>query len=258
MIEVTFTDETSITISSIDQWTTGNMLKVSGLSLNDKFTVSYSHSAMSITDFTVDRLGRTYDKYSVVPIPNRLFEETGTITVLFDKYSVIVPVSSATKPTDYDSKYKCDTDTDACMIAELVKNGSSSTETVGSKTVPIYLNAGTFEKCTSLSLNTTGTSAYSTATWVQTWSGKCNMNSSITCTIPTTAKAIIMRWYLNGYYSTIYLPRTMITTTATKYIVSDDTEYGGGQISISGTTLTYKGTGQNNNYCYLDKVYYKN
>ena len=128
MIEVTFTDESSVTISSIDQWTTGNMLKVSGLSLNDKFTVSYSHSAMSITDFSVDRLGRTYDKYSVVPIPNRLFEETGTITVSFDEYSVIVPVSSATKPTDYDSKYKCDTDTDACMIAELVKNASSSPE----------------------------------------------------------------------------------------------------------------------------------
>ena len=128
MIDVTFTDESSVTISSIDQWTTGNMLKVSGLSLNDKFTVSYSHSAMSITDFSVDRLGRTYDKYSVVPIPNRLFTETGTITVSFDEYSVIVPVTSATKPTDYDSKYKCDTDTDACMIAELVKNGSSSPE----------------------------------------------------------------------------------------------------------------------------------
>lgn len=259
MIEVTFTDETSVTISSINQWTTGNMLKVSGLSLNDKFTVSYSHSAMSITDFTVDRLGRTYDKYSVVPIPNRLFTETGTITVSFDEYSVIAPVSSATKPTDYDSKYKCDTDTDACMIAELVKNGSSSTETVGSETVPIYLNAGTFEKCTSLSLNTTGTSVYSTATWVQAWSGKCvGTNATITATIPTTAKAVVLRWYLNSYYSTLYLPKTMLNGTATKYIVSDESYYAGGTVKISGTTLTYVHTGQSNTSCYLDKVYYKN
>lgn len=235
MIEVTFTDETSVTISSIGQWTTGNMLKVSGLSLNDKFTVSYSHSAMSITDFSVDRLGRTYDKYSVVPIPNRLFTETGTITVLFDEYSVLVPISSATKPDDYDDKYKDDTDTDACMIAELMSE-------LPTKTSQLINDSGYL---TSL------------PNWKQSWSGKCvGTNATITATVPTTAKAVVLRWYLNSYYSTLYLPKIMLNTTATKYIVSDETYYAGGTVKISGTTLTYVHTGQSNTSCYLDKVYY--
>jgi len=126
MIDVAFTDESSITIDAINQWTTGNMLKVTGLSLNDKFTVTYSHSAMSCDDFSIDRLGRTYSSISVVPIPNRLFTEAGIITVLFCGKSVVVTVAEADKPTDYDSNYKCDTDTDACMISELIANGSNS------------------------------------------------------------------------------------------------------------------------------------
>lgn len=139
------------------------------------------------------------------------------------------------------------------------QEGSQISGTVGSKTVPIFLNDGTFEKCTSLSLNTTGTSGYSTATWVQAWSGKCvGSGSTITATIPTSAKAVVLRWYINSYYSTLYLPKTMLNSTATKYIVSDETYYAGGTVKISGTTLTYAHTGQSNTSCYLDKVYYKN
>lgn len=93
--------------------------------------------------------------------------------------------------------------------------------------------------------------------WTQAWSGKCvGTSASITATVPTTAIAVVLRWYIGSYYSTLYLPKIMLNTTATKYIVSDDEYYAGGTVKISGTTLTYVHTGQYNNNCYLDKVYY--
>lgn len=94
-------------------------------------------------------------------------------------------------------------------------------------------------------------------TWTQAWSGKCvGTNATITCTIPTDAVAVLLRWTIGNYCSTMYLPRPMITTTATKYIVSDETYYAGGSVKISGTTLTYVHTGQSNTNCYMDHVYY--
>ena len=92
--------------------------------------------------------------------------------------------------------------------------------------------------------------------YTSAWSGSCKSGSTITCTIPTTARSVVCRWYLNGYYSLLFIPIGLLSTTATKYIVSDDTEYGGGTLKLDGTTLTYTGTAQNNTSCYLSNIYY--
>lgn len=128
MIDVTFEGEETVTIAAISQWSTGQMLKVSGLSLNDKIAVNYSHTAITCDDFSIDRLGKTYDDVSVIPIPNRLFTEPGTITVSFADYTIIVPVSAADKPDDYESTYRCDTDTDSCMISELQRSKADKSQ----------------------------------------------------------------------------------------------------------------------------------
>lgn len=130
MITVAFKNENSITISSINQWATGNMLKVTGLTLNDRFCVHFSHSVMSCENLALERMGKTYGDCSVIPVPNYLFTVAGTITVTFSNKTIKIPVASASKPSDYDNNCKCDVDVDRAMICELLSSGGSGSDVI--------------------------------------------------------------------------------------------------------------------------------
>ena len=126
MISVAFESENSKTLDSINQWTTGNMLKITGVSLNDHFSVDFTHSAISCESLAVQRLGKSYNNVVVIPVPNYLFTVAGTITVVFSDKTIIIPVKTAAKPLDYDNNCKCDVDVDRVMICELLSSGGSS------------------------------------------------------------------------------------------------------------------------------------
>ncbi len=233
MIEVTFSSSSSsITIASQSQYLTGVVLLVKGLSLNEKFEVTYAHTNMTTESMLYERIGRTYGDVSVVPIPNDLFTTVGNITVTFGDKSVVVPVSSATKPTDYQANYKSDIETDSRMIAKLKSDMPTKTSQL------------------------TNDSGYLTSLpgWTKTWSGQCyGTNATISCTIPATAKTVCMFWKLNNYWSCLTMPRG----STGKMIVSDETYYAGGNITYSGTKMTYTHTGQSSNACYLGEVWYQ-
>lgn len=88
------------------------------------------------------------------------------------------------------------------------------------------------------------------------WSGVCKFGSTITCTIPNTAQMIICRWLVNTYHSTLAIPVALLNSTMTRYIVSDDSYFAGGELKLVDTTLTYKGTAYTNSNCYLKDIYY--
>lgn len=88
------------------------------------------------------------------------------------------------------------------------------------------------------------------------WSGVCKFGSTITCTIPNTAQMIICRWLVNTYHSTLAIPVALLNSTMTRYIVSDDSYFAGGELKLVDTTLTYKGTANKNSECYLKDIYY--
>ncbi len=90
--------------------------------------------------------------------------------------------------------------------------------------------------------------------FIQAWNGVCRSGSAITCNIPLTAKIVVMYWKIGDYWSCL----TMYRGATGKHIVSDETNYAGGQISYNGETMTYTGTAQNNNNCYLGEIWYKN
>ncbi|MDO4378808.1 MAG: hypothetical protein Q4C64_06755 [Erysipelotrichia bacterium] len=89
--------------------------------------------------------------------------------------------------------------------------------------------------------------------YINTWSGVCRSGSTISCTIPLDAKSVVMYWKIGDYWSCL----TMYRGATGKHIVSDDINYAGGQISYNGETMTYTGTAQNNNNCYLGEIWYK-
>lgn len=127
VIDVTFSGETSKTIEGVKQWSTGVMLKVTGLVLKDKFTVSYSHNTIDCSVLSVERLAKTYRGISIIPVPNYLLTKSGTITVMFSGKTIIVPVLSENKPQDYDKDCMCDVDVDRAMIdflLEKIEQGS--------------------------------------------------------------------------------------------------------------------------------------
>ena len=126
MISVAFESENSKTLDSINQWTTGNMLKITGVSLNDHFSVDFGHSTISCESLAVQRLGKSYNNIGVIPVPNHLFTVAGTITVTFLDKTIKIPVKAASKPSDYDNNCKCDFDVDRAMISELLSSGGSS------------------------------------------------------------------------------------------------------------------------------------
>lgn len=132
MLSAVFSNGNSVTIDSVNQWSTGNMIKVSGLSLKDKFTVYYSHNTLGTCEtLCVNRLGKTYHDVSIIPIPNYMTTATGTMTITFESKTIVLTIASASKPTNYDSNYADDVDTDAAMIAENRKgivNGSSGSD----------------------------------------------------------------------------------------------------------------------------------
>lgn len=93
-------------------------------------------------------------------------------------------------------------------------------------------------------------------TFTQAWAGKCvNSGSTITCNVPANSMGVLLRWYVGGYYSTLFIPRNMLTTSYTKYIVSDESYYAGGEVRLSETTFSYRHTAQSNTNCYLDRVF---
>lgn len=89
--------------------------------------------------------------------------------------------------------------------------------------------------------------------WLKIWGGVCRSGSSITLTIPTEVKSVLFYWKIGDYWSDLVLPRG----AGGKHIVSDESNYAGGNISYNGTTLTYNGTAANNTNCYLGEVWTK-
>ena len=101
----------------------------------------------------------------------------------------------------------------------------------------------------------TNDAGYINGTWTVAWAGTCKNGNTITCTIPTTAKAICASYYMDGYYTTLLLPIAEGVLDGSKYMVQAD-GYAGGTFALSGTTLTYTGTAAQPANYYLTKIRY--
>ncbi len=118
MIEVNFSTQTEVTVGNISQYT-HHFLKINDLTLPDVFEVNFSHSGMTVT--MCQRIGRTYNTTSVIPVPDYLMTATGTITATFEGYTIHIPIIAASKPAKYDITPQNDTDPDQAMIGEALR-----------------------------------------------------------------------------------------------------------------------------------------
>lgn len=115
MIEV---NNSSVTVS---QWSTGVMLKVDSAGLSDRFLVEYTHSGTSLDSdaLTLQRLGKTYGDFAIVPVPNYLLTVSGTISVSYPGGYISVTVTAATKPSGYDFSSRSDNDVDRAAVDDV-------------------------------------------------------------------------------------------------------------------------------------------
>lgn len=120
---VDMTGKTSATIADQTQWTTGLVLKVTGIGPKaDRFDAKFTNTAMTEP---VYRVGRVYDDLAVLPVPNPMLTTVGTVTAEFLDVTVTFNVTAGSKPDDYETTIREDVDTHQPMIADLMENGGN-------------------------------------------------------------------------------------------------------------------------------------
>lgn len=116
---VDMTDKTTATVEDQEQWTTGLVLKVTGIGAKpDRFDSEWESTGLSEP---VYRVGRVYDDLAVVPVPNAMLAAPGSVTGTFLGVSVTFDVTTATKPDDYDTTAREDVDTHQPMLADALE-----------------------------------------------------------------------------------------------------------------------------------------
>lgn len=115
---VDMTGKTSATIADQTQWTTGLVLKVTGIGPKaDRFDAKFTNTAMTEP---VYRVGRVYDDLAVLPVPNPMLTAAGTVTAEFLDVTVTFYVVEGSKPDDYETTIREDVDTHQPMIADIL------------------------------------------------------------------------------------------------------------------------------------------
>ena len=103
MTTLDFTSASTLS-STTSQWTLGLFFKAKGISnLPSKFVVSYTHVSSSISTVGYERLGRSFRDSAYIPIPNILLTVNGTLYVSFLGKTINLEITTATKPSGYDS-----------------------------------------------------------------------------------------------------------------------------------------------------------
>lgn len=106
---------------TVDQWSTGVFLKVDSIYLSDRFLVEYEHSDETLNSeaLTLQRIGKTYKDFALVPIPNYLLTVAGTVTVYYDGGLITVTVNSVAEPSGYATNCQNDIDVDRAATEDV-------------------------------------------------------------------------------------------------------------------------------------------
>lgn len=115
---------------TIAQWASGVMLKVADSDLENEFCVTFNHSNIDCGALALERIGKSFGDFAIIPIPNHLFTLDGSISVSCSGFSCNITVSSATKPTNYETNCLPDVDVNRAGIEELQKTFSVSIENI--------------------------------------------------------------------------------------------------------------------------------
>lgn len=102
---------------------TGVILKINIDSLPDVFLATFQHSVIVDENLCLDRIGKSFGDCAIVPVPNRLFEENGTISVFVDGSPLKINGTNFTVTVQADggstSNQTCDSDAERAFVADL-------------------------------------------------------------------------------------------------------------------------------------------
>ncbi|MDO4377975.1 MAG: hypothetical protein Q4C64_02330 [Erysipelotrichia bacterium] len=226
---------------------------------------SHTHTKTEITDFPTLSTVATSGSYNdltdkpTIPTVDSALSAT-SVNPVQNKAVKTALDGKADSSHNHDERYYTETEIDSKLSekanVEHTHTKSDITDFAHNHDERYYTESEIDEKIptkTSQLINDSGFLT-STPSWTLAWSGQCyGGGTTISCTIPTTAKSVCMFWKIQDYWSCL----TMYRGATGKMIVSDESYYAGGQISYNGETMTYTHTGQTNNNCYLGEVWYR-
>lgn len=111
----------------------GVILKLILAGLPDVFLLTFQHSDLNLENVALERIGKSYGDFILIPVPSLLFETTGTISVNVDDSPLTIGETPFTIVVSEDtdaltSNCTCDADADRAMIEYLVENKYSTDE----------------------------------------------------------------------------------------------------------------------------------
>ena len=111
----------------------GVILKVILAGLPDVFVLTFQHSVLDMENVALERIGKSYGDFVLIPVPTCLLGTTGTISVNVDDSPLTIGETPFTIVVSDDtdaltSDCTCDADADRAMIEFLVKNKYSTDE----------------------------------------------------------------------------------------------------------------------------------
>lgn len=107
---------------TVEQWASGVMLKINDSDLADEFGVTFEHTNIDCSALALERIGKNFGDFAIIPVPNHLFTSDGTISISCSGFSCNIIVSSANKPTNYETNCLPDVDVNRAGIEELRKS----------------------------------------------------------------------------------------------------------------------------------------
>lgn len=113
--------ENLLQIPTIAQWSSGIMLKINESGFEDEFLVTYEHSNINCSTLALERIGKSFGDFAIIPVPNHLFTMDGTIYISCSGGFYNITVSSANKPVNYENNCLPDVDANRAGIEAVQK-----------------------------------------------------------------------------------------------------------------------------------------